>query len=54
MALQRLLHEGQRCCLVTGPGDEALQHLDFLVDRSPEVDHLTHTIVSFLTEPPAG
>ena len=39
MALKRPFHEGERGHLVAGPGDVALQHLAFMVDRSPEIHH---------------
>ena len=40
MALERPLHEAEACRLVAGSGDVALEHLAFMVDRSPKVDHL--------------
>jgi hypothetical protein len=39
MTLKRLPNEGQRCRLVRGLGDVALQHLTFMIDRPPQVDH---------------
>lgn len=36
-----LLHEPHGCVPVAGPGDIALEDLAFLVDRRPQVDHLS-------------
>lgn len=33
-------HYPEGCCLVSPPGDVALEHLAFMIDRSPEVGHL--------------
>ena len=35
LTLQRLLHVGQRRCLVANLGDNALQNLAFVVDGNP-------------------
>src|SRR6478735_451191 len=53
MALERLLHEGQGCCLVPRPGDVALEDLALLVDCSPQVDHLAVQLHVHLVEMPA-
>lgn len=50
MVLQRLLHEGKSCPLVSRLGDVAFQHLALLVGCAPEVKHfgvdlLTHLIM---------
>jgi hypothetical protein len=37
LALERLLHEGQRRVLVAGFRDVALENLAFLVDRAAQV-----------------
>ena len=53
MSLERLLHEGQRRILVALLRHEALQDLAFLVDRTPQVDHLTVQLDVHLVEVPA-
>ena len=40
VALQRLLHEGQCRCFITGFGDEAFEDLAFVIDGAPQVVHL--------------
>jgi hypothetical protein len=37
MSAQRFLQESQRCLLVALLGDEALKHLTFVINASPEV-----------------
>jgi hypothetical protein len=53
MALQRLLHEGQRCCFFSGSGDEAREDLTLVIHRSPEVNHLAIQLHVHLVEVPA-
>ena len=52
MTLQRLPHEGQRCRLVTGFGNETFQHLAFMIDRPPQVDHLAIQLHVHLVQMP--
>ena len=40
MALQGLLHEGERSVLVAGLGDVALENRPLVIDSAPQVDHL--------------
>jgi hypothetical protein len=51
--LQRLLHEGERGRLVSGLGDEALEHLALVIDSAPEVDHLPVELHVHLIQVPA-
>src|SRR4051795_10164945 len=53
MALERLLHELQRCSLVAIFGDEALEDLAFVIDGTPEVAHLAVHLHVHLIEVPA-
>src|SRR5215211_1202682 len=53
MALQGLLHEPERCSLVPLLGDEALEHLAFMIDGTPQVAHLAvHLHVHLVEMPP--
>src|SRR3954447_22819850 len=52
MAFERLLHELQRCDLVAVLGDEALEDLTFVVDRTPQVAHLAVHLHVHLVEVP--
>ena len=40
MALQRLLHEGECGCFITGFRDKALEDLAFVIDGAPQIVHL--------------
>jgi hypothetical protein len=40
LALQGLLHEGQGRGFIAFLRDEALQNLAFVIDRSPQINHL--------------
>jgi hypothetical protein len=53
VALERLLHEAQRRVLVARLRDVALEYLTFLVDRSPEVNHLAVELHVHLIEVPS-
>ena len=53
MALERLLHEGQRSFFVANLGDVTLEDLAFLVDRTPQVNHLAIELHIHLAEVPA-
>lgn len=53
MTLQRLPHQGQGRRLVTGLGDVAFQHLAFMIDRSPQVDHLAVQLHVHLIQMPS-
>jgi len=52
VALERLLHEGERCLLVSDLGDVALEDLAPLVDCAPEVMHLAVDLHIHLVEVP--
>src|SRR4051794_31085220 len=53
MALQRLLHELQRCSLAPLLRDEALEDLAFVIDGSPQVAHLAVHLHVHLIKVPA-
>src|SRR3954453_5645921 len=53
MALERLLHELERCGLVPVLRHEALEDLAFVIDRTPQVAHLTVHLHVHLIEVPA-
>src|SRR3954447_23974856 len=52
MALERLLHEPERCGLVALLGHEALEDLTFVIDRTPQVAHLAVDLHVHLIEVP--
>ena len=52
MALQRLLHEGQRRRFVPFLGDVALKDLAFVIDGAPQVHHLAIHFDVHLVEVP--
>lgn len=52
VALERLLHKGERCLLITRFCNVALEDFAFLIDRSPEVYHLAVELHVQLVEVP--
>ena len=53
VALQSPLHKAQRRSFVPFPGDEGFQDLPFLIDRTPQLHHLTIQLHVHLIEMPA-
>ena len=53
VALESLLHEGQRGIFVPGPGDTARKDLALMVHGTPEVDHLSVELHIHLVKMPA-
>src|ERR1700712_2463019 len=54
MALERLLHELERCSLVAVLGDEALEDLAFVIDGTPKVAHLAIHLHVHLVQVPTA
>lgn len=53
MALQRLLHEPERCRLVAGLRDVALEDLALVIDGAPQIHHLAIELHEHLIKVPS-